>query len=224
MVTKLYLIRHAEAEGNVREFFQGNLDTALTEKGLQQLEPLAERFRKTTLDALYFSPFQRARLTAEAVNRFHRLEMIPEFELREINGGEWEGRAWKDIPELSPEQYENWTKKMWAFCAPFGEAMTGVYERMRNIMTQIARDNPGKTVGVVSHGCALRNFLAFVEFRRIEGLPDVGWSDNTAVSLVEYDDQADKWTLIFKNDSGHLPAELSTLRTSSWNRYEKDNA
>ena len=33
MVTKLYLVRHAEAEGNAEEFFQGNLDTALTEKG-----------------------------------------------------------------------------------------------------------------------------------------------------------------------------------------------
>lgn len=224
MVTKIYLIRHAEAEGNVKEFFQGNLDTPLTEKGEQQLECLAQRFREVPLEALYFSPFQRARLTAEAVNRYHGLKMIPEFELREINGGEWEGHSWRDLPAISPEQYKNWTQKMWTFCAPFGDAMTDVYDRMKAALTKIAQENGGKTIAVVSHGCALRNFLSFVEFHRIEGLPDVGWSDNSAVSLVEYDSETEQWKLIFKNDSSHLPPALSTLRNSAWNQYEKDKA
>ena len=88
MVTTLYLVRHAEAEGNVREFFQGNTDTALTEKGRRQLDCLAERFRDVPLDAVYTSPFQRALQTAEAVNRHHGLPLHQEFALREINGGD----------------------------------------------------------------------------------------------------------------------------------------
>lgn len=222
MVTKIYLVRHAEAEGNVQEFFQGNIDTSLTEKGLQQLECLAERFRGISFDVLYSSPFLRAKKTAEAVNRYHGLALHTDYALREINGGDWEGRTWKELPALYPDEYKMWTEKMWAFCAPDGDEMTGVYARMQEALTDIAEKYAGKTVAVVSHGCALRNFLAFVEFQRIEGLPDVGWSDNTAVSLVEYDCDARTWKLIFKNDSSHLPPELSTLRNSAWNRYEKD--
>lgn len=222
MVTKMYLVRHAEAEGNAREFFQGNIDTVLTEKGEAQLECLAARFAEIPLEAVYTSPFQRAKLTAEAVNRAHQLPISPEYDLREINGGEWEGRAWADLPAAFPLQYAAWTQRMWAFAAPNGDTMPDVYERMQRIMVKIARENAGKTIAVVSHGCALRNFLAFAEFHRIEGLPDVGWSDNTAVSLVEYDCDAGTWKLIFKNDSTHLPPALSTLRSSHWNRYDEE--
>ena len=223
MVTKIYLVRHAEAEGNVKEFFQGNIDTPLTEKGEQQLECLAERFRPVHLDAMYASPFQRAMLTAEAVDRYHDLPIEPEYALREINGGEWEGRFWKDLPALYPDAYRLWTTDMPAFCAPNGDAMTDVYNRMQNVLTEIAKAHFGETVAVVSHGCALRNFLAYVESGTINGLADVGWSDNTAVSLVEYDGESDAWKLVYKNDSAHLTPELSTLRGSAWNRYEKES-
>lgn len=221
MVTKLYLVRHAEAEGNAREFFQGNIDTMLTDKGLSQLDCLAERFAEIPLDALWFSPFRRTQLTAEAVNRFHGLPMIPEYELREINGGEWEGRTWAELPSVFPESYRQWTEHMAAFEAPSGDTMREVWTRMIEVMTRIAEENAGKTAAVVSHGCALRNFLAFVEFGDIERLGDVGWADNTAVSLVEYGTETG-WRLVFKNDSSHLPPALSTLRTSRWNRYERE--
>ena len=41
----------------------------------QQLDLLAERFRSISLDAVYSSPLQRARKTAQAVNRHHGLPM-----------------------------------------------------------------------------------------------------------------------------------------------------
>ncbi|HAG13908.1 MAG TPA: histidine phosphatase family protein [Ruminococcus sp.] len=223
MVTSVYLVRHAEAEGNVKEFFQGNIDTELTEKGRQQIACLAERFREIPLEAVYASPFRRAKQTADAVNLYHGLPIVPEYALREINGGDWEGCAWKDLPVRYPEAYRLWTTDMPAFCAPNGEPMREVYSRMREILTEIAGNNAGRTIAVVSHGCALRNFLAYVESGTINGLADVGWSDNTAVSLAEYDVEAGTWKLIFKNDASHLPPALSTLRGSAWNRYEKES-
>ena len=209
MVTTIYLIRHAEAEGNVVPFFQGSLDTALTEKGEQQLEYLAERFREIPLDAIYFSPYQRARMTAEAVNRYHNLNMIPEYDLRELNGGSWEGRRILDLREEYPKEFQVWVEHMQDFQAPNGDAMTEVYARMRRIMQKIADENPGKTVAVFTHGCALRNFLSYVESGSITGLPAVGWGDNSAVSLVEYDTESG-WKLIYKNDSSHLPQDAHT--------------
>ena len=219
MVTTVYLVRHGEAEGNAQEFFQGSIDTALTEKGLRQLDCLAERFRNIHLDAVYTSPFSRARQTAEAVNRYHGLTLIPDERLCEINAGDWEHQKWADLPQMFPEEYALWTQKMYAFCAPHGDKMTDVYARMRDAVTEIAAANAGKTIAVASHGCALRNFLCFVEFGDITRLKDVGWADNTAVSLAEYDRESG-WRLVFKNNAEHLTPELSTLRTSKWSRYE----
>lgn len=209
MVTKIYLIRHAEAEGNVAPFFQGSIDTALTEKGEHQLEFLAERFRDIPLDAIYFSPFRRAQFTAEAVNRYHQLNMIPEYELRELNGGKWEGRRIADLQTEYPEEFRTWTERLHEFCAPEGEAMTEIYERMHRILLQIAEENTGKTVAVFSHGCAVRNFLCYVEFGDLSRMPEVGWGDNTSVALTEYDPESG-WKLIFKNDSSHLPQDAHT--------------
>lgn len=219
--TTIYIVRHAEAQGNAEEFFQGNIDTMLTEKGQLQLDFLAKRFADIPLDAIYTSPLQRAMLTAEAVNTHHRLSLIPEYELREINGGDWEGRRWADLPTMFPHAYENWKNHMELFCAPNGDAMTDVYSRMYDIFTQIAKENLGKTIAVISHGCAVRNFLSAVEFGSILHLRDVGWADNTAVSLVEFD-LICGWQLVFKNDSSHLPADMSSLTNANWCKYETE--
>ncbi len=209
MVTKVYLIRHAEAEGNAVPFFQGSLDTCLTEKGERQLDYLAARFVDIPLDAIYFSPYQRTRLTAEAVNRNHHLEMIPEYDLREINGGKWEGRRILDLRDEYPDEFRTWQGRMYEFTAPDGDSMTEVYDRMSRIMQRIVEEHSGKTIAVFTHGCALRNFLSFVESGSIEGLPDVGWGDNSAVSLAEYDTESG-WRLIYKNNSAHLPQDSHT--------------
>lgn len=219
MVTTIYLVRHAEADGNVKEFYQGGTDTQITEKGRRQLAHLAERFRNVPLDAVYASPYARAVATAEAVNLHHKLPIIRESELRELCGGLWEKMPWAEIPKHFPAEHLLWTTQMQDFCAPEGDRMTDVYARMQAALTRIAEANAGKTVAVVSHGCALRNFLCFVEFNDITRLSDVGWADNTAVSCVTYDPEKG-FSLVRKNDSSHLPPECSTIAGSKWCRYE----
>ena len=63
-MTKIYLIRHAEAEGNLYRRIQGHWDGSITPLGLQQIDALAQRFRREHIDALYCSDLSRARATA----------------------------------------------------------------------------------------------------------------------------------------------------------------
>lgn len=221
MVTKVYLVRHAEADGNVNETFQGRTDTAVTQKGHAQLAELAERFRDIPITALYVSPLLRTRQTAEAVNRYHGLTPHYREDLMEIDGGAWEGKPWSEIPTLFAQAYDLWQNRMYDFHAPQGEAMQAVYDRMRRAIGEIAAAHPGQTIAVVSHGCAIRNYLAFASGEGITGLCNVGWSDNTSLSLVEFD-EAGNVTLVFKNDASHLSPELSTLAHSKWCRYENE--
>lgn len=216
---RIYLIRHAEAMGNVLEFFQGRTDESLSEKGEKQLDCLAERFRDLKVERLYSSPLKRTLATAEAVNKYHSLPIITDEGLIEINGGAWEGRPWAELPERYPVEYGLWKNHMEDFYIEGGEKMTEVFARMKQTMDKIARENPGRTVAVVSHGCSLRNYLCHCMGRPISALKDVGWSDNTAVSLIEYDDNFTP-RIIFKNSNEHLPPELSTLSASKWSKTD----
>lgn len=217
-MTKIYLVRHAEAMGNVEEFFQGQTDCELSEKGKKQLELLAERFRDIPIEAIYSSPLKRTIDTAEAVNKYHNLTIIRDEGLIEINGGVWEGKPWADLPKLYPVEHDLWQNKMQDFYVADGERMTEVFERVKNAVDKIAAENDGRTIAVVSHGCALRNFLCYAMGKPISALKDVGWSDNTAVSLVEYENGVPK--IIFKNSNDHLTGELSTLSKSKWSSLE----
>ena len=60
-MTKIYLIRHAEAEGNLYRRIQGRWDGSITPLGLQQIDALAQRFRREHIDALSCSDLSRAR-------------------------------------------------------------------------------------------------------------------------------------------------------------------
>ena len=213
-MTKIYLVRHAEALGNVREFFQGRTDCDVSERGEKQLECLAEHFKNIPIEAIYSSPLKRTLSTAAAVNKYHNLPIQKDEGLIEINGGVWEGKPWADLPKLYPVEYGLWKNRMEDFYIKDGEKMTEVFDRMKSAMDRIAAENEGKTIAVVSHGCALRNFLCYAMGKPISALKEVGWSDNTAVSLVEYESGVPK--IIFKNNNEHLPDELSTLSRSRW--------
>lgn len=205
--------------GNVLEFFQGRTDCEVSERGKKQLDCLAERFKDIPIERIYSSPLIRTMDTAEAVNRYHGLPIIRDERLIEIDGGVWENTPWADLPKFYPTEYDLWQNKPEDFYIKGGEKMTEVFTRMKAAVTDIASQNQGRTIAVVSHGCALRNYLCFAMGKPIEGYKDVGWSDNTAVSLVEYDDELNP-RIIFKNCNDHLTGELSTLSRSKWSRLK----
>ena len=74
-MTTLFLIRHAQAEGNLYRIAQGHFDSCITALGYRQIDALAERFKNVHLDALYSSDLRRTRTTATAITRYHDLEM-----------------------------------------------------------------------------------------------------------------------------------------------------
>ena len=215
MKTTIYLVRHCEARGNIDRVFQGHYDADISENGRLQLERLAERFKDIPLDAVYSSPLKRARQTAEAVNRYHHLPIELDERLEEINGGHWEGVHWDELPVRFPEEYDDWLKRPWLFCPEEGEAMTAVYTRMKQALTEIAAANRGKTVAVASHGCAIRNALCWLKGYPPERINEVEWCDNTAVSLLEFDENLQP-AILFENDNTHLGDELTTITKQAW--------
>ena len=215
-MTKIYVIRHCEAEGNRERRFQGSFDADVSDLGKIQLDYLALRFRNETIDAIFSSSRKRAIATAEAVNRYHHLPINIDDDIIEIKAGEWEGKSFSDFPVLFPQQMYFWDHDPQNFIAPNGESMLSVYERMKNFFERIANLYQDKTVVFVSHGCAIRNLLCYVEGTGIAGLKDQIWCANTAINEIEIDNQFNI-KLVKKNDTSHLPEAVKALSSQKWN-------
>ena len=52
-MTTIYLIRHAEADGNLYRRAHGWYDSVITDRGYRQIAALAKRFTSTHFDAVY---------------------------------------------------------------------------------------------------------------------------------------------------------------------------
>jgi len=61
-MTTIYLIRHAEAEGNLYRIAHGHEEGLITDyRGPRQIRALARRFRDIPVDAVYASDLIRTR-------------------------------------------------------------------------------------------------------------------------------------------------------------------
>ena len=52
-MTTIYLIRHAEAEGNLYRRAHGWYNSTITDRGYRQIAALTKRFTDTKFDAVY---------------------------------------------------------------------------------------------------------------------------------------------------------------------------
>lgn len=215
MKTTVYLIRHAEAEGNVYRRCHGQYNSLLTPRAYQQLPYLAKRFSDVPLDFVYASDLFRARRTAQAVAEPHNLSVQIYPALREIDMGDWEDVPWAELARYWKEKYILWKTKPWEYAPPHGETPLQAGQRMLNGVKEIVREHEGKTIAVVTHGSAIRGALTIAHGWTPEQMSNIGWGDNTCVARLDFD-TPEQITVVYENDASHLPTELSTFSAIGW--------
>ncbi len=222
-MTEIYMVRHCEAMGNVMRLFQGSSDFDISETGEKQLEYLKNRFKDIKLDKVYTSPLIRARKTALAVIGDRSLEPIDEKGLIELDGGIVEGKPFKETFNSIPGLADAWDNHPEDFAPEGGEKMRDAYERIWNTVKKIAAENKGKAVACTTHGGVTRCLLCRLLKGDITKLKEMPWSENTAVTLIRFDDSLNP-EVVFYNDTAHLPEELIPKRSrlSSFMGKESD--
>ena len=219
-MTTLYLIRHAEAEGNLYRRIHGQYNSLITDNGYRQIRALRERFADVPIDAVYSSDLFRTMTTARAIYVPKGLPLQTRSDLRELNMGEWEDRSWAGIDRANKEMMGLFSATSPDFRAPGGESFPEVRRRGTAALLDIAAKHPNGTVAVFAHGTFIRNTVA--EFLGIgpENMKKMGHSDNTAVSLLEIENG--KVHVVYMDDNSHLTPEISTLaRQHWWNKADK---
>lgn len=218
-MTKIYLIRHAEAEGNYYRRIHGHYDSHITARGYQQIDALAQRFKNIELDALYSSDLIRTMTTAGAITRYHDLSIVPEPRLREVNMGVWEDRTWGNVGYDEPEQLARFSSDPAKWDIPGREDFYHLQDRIFSILTELADRHAGQTIAAVSHGMAIRSLVCKILGLAPENISQVPHGDNTCVALLNFD--KGRFTLEYYNDNSHLGDSLSTFARQSW--WKNDN-
>jgi probable phosphoglycerate mutase len=206
-MTNLHLIRHGEAEINVRRVVGGPRgDTGLTAKGVAQAERLRDRLardQEIQAHVLVASPLPRARQTAEIVAPALGLPITVDDALQEIDPGEADGLAFDDvitrfgIPDVAREPNRP--------LAPGGESYASFMERVAAALDRLAREHEGKTVVAVTHGGFIDG--SFVHFLRLATVSFPGSrfaSHHTALTHWQHRGRPTSgWRLVGFNDAFH---------------------
>lgn len=221
-MTTIYLIRHAEAEGNLYRRVHGWYDSLITENGYRQIAALEERFRDIHIDAVYSSDLFRTRTTARAIYRPKNLPLRTEPGLRELNLGEWEDRTFGAVRHSDPQQMDLFNRTDPAWEVEKAETFFQLGDRLYGTVGRLAGRHPDQTVAMFSHGMAIRQFLG-----RVKNIPPEEWhamphGDNTAVTCLTFD--GERFTIQYEMDNSHLPEDISTLARQSWWRKDKKTA
>lgn len=215
-MTTIYLIRHAEAEGNLYRIAQGQDNSNLTDRGWRQVRALEERFRDVKIDAVYSSDLYRTCATASSIYKPKGLPLHRDPELREICVGVWEQQTWGDIYRGWPEQMKYFSVQPHLWDVEGAEKPLDVQARGLRAIRKIAAENEGKTIAVFSHGYIIRLMLTELQGQSLEQMGETPTGDNTAVSLLEAD--GDALRVIFRDDNSHLKTEAFLANEKILNR------
>ncbi|MDJ0925273.1 MAG: histidine phosphatase family protein [Acidimicrobiia bacterium] len=172
--TEMLLIRHGKTVANSEGRWQGHTDGVLNAEGRRQAELLSKSV--PPLDVLYSSSLSRAAQTAAVIAESQSLQVHVDPRLKEIGFGAWEGMSPQQIALTFPDEYQMFRSGTDLPRGGDGETFAGVRQRMEDAIGSIVASNPGRTVGVVSHGGATRAYVTDVlgmpyeHRRRLSGL------------------------------------------------------
>ncbi len=151
----IYFVRHGETDYNVEKKTQGQTDTMLNAKGLKQTKQAGLRFKDVQIDVIYSSPLTRARLLAEEINKYHRVEIVYDNRLKQRSAGSREGLLWDDFSEHEKELWQT-NPELWG-----AETRMEFYKRTIEFFREV--ENTNKNIVIVSHRGVWRNFMRYFD-------------------------------------------------------------
>ena len=167
---KLYIVRHGETEWNVIKRFQGQLNTPLTEKGMEKLRKTGKKLENVLFDEVYTSELGRTVASAEIIlnenrgykNKKRELQKLAE--LNEVYFGVWQGLTYEEVFLKYPEEGNNYFYNVKNYKAENVEAekLEDALERFLKGINKILDSHESGNILVVTHGTVFEMFMNYV--------------------------------------------------------------
>jgi 2,3-bisphosphoglycerate-dependent phosphoglycerate mutase len=192
-MSRLFLIRHGETEGNALRIVQ-HPHIPLSPRGLVQAERLARRLAAEGIAQIVSSDYARAVTTAEHLQRATGAPLVIEPLLRERNFGDLRGRPYAELgfdmfePDYAPPNGETWPM--------FHERVDRAWTRVQ----ELAAATTDGSLAVVTHGLVCRSLAARHLILGDGEVAPERW-ENTSLTIVDW---PAPWRVRLLNCAAHL--------------------
>ena len=154
-----HLLRHGE-HGLLGRVLAGRMPgVGMTERGRAEIASQAERLAAEKIAAIYASPLQRTRETAEIIAERLGLPIGFRDDLIELDFGEWTGATFDSI--RADPRWQAWSTQRSLAAIPGGESMRAVQQRVVAALLELNERHLHETVVLVSLGDVIRSVLLF---------------------------------------------------------------
>jgi alpha-ribazole phosphatase len=191
MNTRLFLVRHGEVINHGEFRYNGHIDIDITERGLRQMQSVAERLKDEPVKGVYSSGLIRTTRGAQEIAKHHGVMPIADVRLKELSAGRWEGLTFKEVQERYPDEAHVRFEDLANYRIKGGESLRDLEGRVMPALNEIITRHRGEAVAIVAHGGVNRVILCHAlnlgleNFFRIEQdygcLNIIDFYDGTAV-------------------------------------------
>jgi phosphoserine phosphatase len=168
LATRVIIVRHGQSTYNAKKMIQGRCDeSVLTSKGIADAQQLGRTLNDLNFQALYCSPLQRAKQTAEIINSClaSPLEVRPIDKLLEVDLPLWEKKTKREVATQLGDDYYQWKENPHLFYMELagGERhypIISLYEQAQQFWQEILPQHQGETIAIVGHNGINRCLIA----------------------------------------------------------------
>lgn len=154
----IFLVRHGDSQAV--EYLPGRSPGVhLSSRGRDQTAQLAEKIKNIKIDAVYCSPLERTRETAEILAAAFGLEPILDDQLIEIATGDFTGKSFSELEHNEEWQMFHAHKSL--FPIPGGELFLEAQNRMVTEIERLRRKYPSGNILIVSHGDPIKSVITY---------------------------------------------------------------
>lgn len=158
---RLIVLRHGETTHNAAGVWQGQLDSPLSERGVEQAAAAARALVAFSPVRVVASDLSRAAVTGETVARVDGIPFSTDERFREIHAGAWQGLTGEQVRAGYPEDMDRLLRGDDFRRGGHGESVADVAARCRKgVDALLAELAPGECAVVATHGVAGRALAA----------------------------------------------------------------
>jgi len=159
----IIFLRHAQAENNTKRILAGRTEgVPLTKTGIEQAERISEYLEPIDISAIYSSPIERAKHTAEIVAKNSSLNVDLDERLTEIDMGKFTHMNYDDMFAKYGNIFLKFYENNPVIAEHEVETFPNVQKRVLDMVDYVINKHKDKNVILVTHMDPIKSMLANV--------------------------------------------------------------
>ncbi|TRZ55264.1 MAG: histidine phosphatase family protein [Streptomycetaceae bacterium] len=199
---RVLLWRHGQTDWNMVNRFQGHSDIPLNDVGRYQAQHAAEILAGMNPTTIISSDLGRAHETAQALAKLVGLTVSTHEDLRETNGGLWEGKTGSENRAEDFQNFIRWIDGDDNPAGTTGERRSEVAARAVGVINKALEGKSDQLLVVATHGGTARCVLGELLQLPLSHWGVIGGLSNASWSILERNPR--QWNLI-EHNAGSIP-------------------